>query len=630
MMKKVFLSLLLAIACMPAAFSQTKAGDLVITDTAVCGAFTWDVNNVTYTSDTTVVYTTASTSYVLHLSTGGATYDTAVAHELTGYCYANWNDKRYVANGTYFDTIHVSGSCDTIVKLNVNLTVAHPDTTYTTVNGDCSYIWDDEVITESGIYTRNYQAASECDSVSALTVILSGVLNLDTTAVYCERYIMDNDTITSDTTIVLHGTTATCAINTTVHIVIAHNATDTTVVDTVGGCSIVWGGTTYGYTSVGNTYYANVHTVNGCDSIAGIHITGFDSTEHVTIVSDEERCEYYQISYTDNANVTKSAKFYADGTYTQAPNGDTLKEYNPYSKCFTYKTLVLNVVEIEDRVREHVVDTVVCDAYKYKFNRSPSYKYFYNSVDTILRGQGGREASACYDSLAHFIVVVNHRHYNDMTVSECGSYTWEANGTTYTSSTVDSVRFSERTVGENCDSVGRLYLTINNKPEVYIDGNWHVQPGETAHLKAVYNIADHPTFQWYKNEVAIPASQGGKADSLDVTENTNTDIKLVTTSNKGCTTINWITVTFHVGIDDVESLQVNIYPNPASRFLNIESADAISQVIIYNAIGQQVITRTVDANATQLDLGSLATGAYTMAILSSNGDRATRKFIVNK
>ena len=53
-------------------------------------------------------------------------------------------------------------------------------------------------------------------------------------------------------------------------------------------------------------------------------------------------------------------------------------------------------------------------------------------------------------------------------------------------------------------------------------------------------------------------------------------------------------------------------------------------MVIYNAIGQQVLTRTVNANATQLDLGNLAIGTYTMAILSANGDQATRKFIVNK
>ena len=636
MMKKVFLSLLLAIACMPAAFSQTKAGDLVITDTAVCGSFTWDINNVTYTRDTTVVVTNSTATYVLHLSTAGSTYDTAVAHELTGYCFANWNNKRYVANGTYFDTLHVAGGCDTIVKVNVNLTIAHPDTASSTVNAACSYLGADEIITEPGLYTRTLTTVEGCDSIIAINVIFSGNLYADTTIVACDSYIHGNDTITADTTYVLETVTATCHIYDTIHVVIAHGVTDTTLVDTIGGCNIVWGGQTYGYTTVGNTYYANIHTVNGCDSVVGIHIVAFDSVDHVTIVSDNERCGSYSERYSrlkaDGSYENKVAEFTADGTYTSTPNGDTLMYWDRYAKCLTYKTLVLNIIEIEERTRSFVVDTTVCDKFTFSFNDNEgNFMHFYQTVDTILRSAGAHEsANSCYDSIAHFIVVVNHKHYNDTTVSECESFTWAANGTTYTSSTVDSIRFSERTVGENCDSIGRLRLTINRKPEVHIEGNWHVQPGETAHLKAVYNTSDHPTFQWYKNDVAIPASQGGKADSLNVTENGNTDIRLETTSNKGCTTTNWITVTFHVGIDDVETLQVNIYPNPASRFINVESADAISQVIIYNTIGQQVITRTVNANATQLDLGNLATGAYTMAILSANGDRATRKFIVNK
>ena len=95
MMKKVFLSLLLAIVCVPAAFSQTKTGALVVTDTAVCGSYTWPVNNVTYDRDTTVVVMTDTASYVLHLTSAGTTVDTAnVYTELTGYCFAEWNNKR--------------------------------------------------------------------------------------------------------------------------------------------------------------------------------------------------------------------------------------------------------------------------------------------------------------------------------------------------------------------------------------------------------------------------------------------------------------------------------------------------------------------------------------------------------
>jgi hypothetical protein len=636
MMKKVFLSLLLAIACVPMAFSQTKAGDLIVTDTAVCGSYTWPVNNVTYNNDTSVIVLSDSATYVLHLTAASTTVDTAVAHEITGNCFVNWNNKRWVSNGTYIDTIHVAGSCDTIVKVLVNLTIPHPDTTTTVVNASCSYTWGDEVITEAGIHTRTYLSTEGCDSIVALNINFSGVLNKDTTIVACERYILNNDTITSDTTYIVEDSTASCHIYTTVHLTIAHGVTDTTVVDTIGGCSIAWGGQTYGYTSAGNTYYANIHTVNGCDSIVGLHIVAFDSVQYTTIVSNEERCAIYNLAYSrrkaDGSYENRTASFTADGIYTTAPNGDTLMRYDRFAKCLTYQTLDLNLIEVVDRVRDYVVDTVVCDKYVFAFNDNlGNFMSFTESVDTILRSPSAHEnAASCYDSVAHFIVVVNHKHYRDTVVSACESFTWDANGTTYTSSTVDSIRFSTRTVGENCDSIGRLRLTINRNPEVHIEGDWHVLPGETAHLKAVYNVADHPTFQWYKNGVAIPASQNGTSDSIDVTESTNTDIRLESTSDHGCVTNNWITVTFLVGIDDVEGMQVNIYPNPASRFINIESADAISQVVIYNAIGQQVISRPVNGTATQLDLSNLSVGTYTMAIISANGDQATRKFIVNK
>ena len=98
-----------------------------------------------------------------------------------------------------------------------------------------------------------------------------------------------------------------------------------------------------------------------------------------------------------------------------------------------------------------------------------------------------------------------------------------------------------------------------------------------------------------------------------------------------CVANNWITITYTLGIDDVETLNVNLYPNPASRYLNVESAEGLSQIVIYNTLGQQVIVRNdINAAATQLDLGALATGHYTMQILTGNGTKATRTFIVNK
>ena len=53
-------------------------------------------------------------------------------------------------------------------------------------------------------------------------------------------------------------------------------------------------------------------------------------------------------------------------------------------------------------------------------------------------------------------------------------------------------------------------------------------------------------------------------------------------------------------------------------------------IVIYNALGQQVLNQKASASLVTLDLGFLASGNYTMRITSLNGEQATRKFIVNK
>ena len=84
------------------------------------------------------------------------------------------------------------------------------------------------------------------------------------------------------------------------------------------------------------------------------------------------------------------------------------------------------------------------------------------------------------------------------------------------------------------------------------------------------------------------------------------------------------------GIEDAEGIDVTIYPNPASRIVNLRTAEAIGSVSVYNAIGQQVMLREGNGNSMQLDLYGLANGHYTMRIVTTDGRVANRKFIVSK
>ena len=107
---------------------------------------------------------------------------------------------------------------------------------------------------------------------------------------------------------------------------------------------------------------------------------------------------------------------------------------------------------------------------------------------------------------------------------------------------------------------------------------------------------------------------------------------MLTASNgNGCPDSNWVTITFaNIGIDEADAFDVNIYPNPATRIVNLRTAEAISTVSVYNAIGQQVMLRQGNGNTMQIDLYTLANGHYTMRIRTVEGHEAVRKFIVSK
>ncbi|MGX8712836.1 MAG: T9SS type A sorting domain-containing protein [bacterium] len=732
-MKKVLLSLLLAIACMPVAFSQSKAGKVVTVDTTVCGSFTWAIDSVTYTTDTVVLHNMGDTTYVLNLTMRAPSVNTTDTASAEGNCSVKWNDSVWTVAGIYpyIITGGASNHCDSLYYVHVNLvgfdtleidtvscgyylsqwgdsmtvSTSFVDSTIATdncqflvsldltinptyvddlveVTAGCSYKWNGITIAygDTTVHTDTLKSVEQCDSVVSVRVTAFSNIDFDTVEVVaCDEYLFNHDTLRVDTLVTTVDTTAVgCIRHNSINLVVVSSFLDTADVvvrNVVGGCNLEWMGHTYNYADVNKTFYAmGTTTLGECDSLMGIKITAFDSIQRdtntleycgiyvwkgdslrtsglyydtvststcttitlldLTLVTNHDTvtatsCLSYTYTFASRrgvAGVNDRETFYETGVYNTSLTGDTLYSKHFATKCITYHTLDLTIRPLEERNRSFVVDTTVCKRYSFTFNGEAMA--FTESTDTTLRA-GMHSTRSCYDSIAEFHVIINKPTYSITTIAACDSYYWPFTGVTYTTSTTDSATLTDTVNRFGCDSIGKLSLTINKTPEVRIEGNWNLHPGETAHLTAVYNESDNPTFLWYKNEEPVQG-YGERGESLDVSESENTDIRLQTTSDKGCIANNWITVTYNVGIDEVEGVNVNLYPNPASRYLNVESAEGINSIVIYNALGQQVLVREVNANAIQLDLGSLATGAYTMRLVSLNGDKAARKFVVNK
>lgn len=79
-----------------------------------------------------------------------------------------------------------------------------------------------------------------------------------------------------------------------------------------------------------------------------------------------------------------------------------------------------------------------------------------------------------------------------------------------------------------------------------------------------------------------------------------------------------------MAVSDVSKSQLNIYPNPASEFINIRTDDKIKSVRIYSATGNLV--KTENDHLSVISIASLPKGNYMVTIETDKGSE-TKKII---
>jgi len=78
--------------------------------------------------------------------------------------------------------------------------------------------------------------------------------------------------------------------------------------------------------------------------------------------------------------------------------------------------------------------------------------------------------------------------------------------------------------------------------------------------------------------------------------------------------------TNNLGIDDnvTKNSNVKVYPNPVNDILNISFEHGISSVSLYNLMGQEVFSKSINANETSIDVSNLAAGTYLVKVQVDN------------
>lgn len=79
-----------------------------------------------------------------------------------------------------------------------------------------------------------------------------------------------------------------------------------------------------------------------------------------------------------------------------------------------------------------------------------------------------------------------------------------------------------------------------------------------------------------------------------------------------------VTTNETLSAEDFTKNTLKAYPNPVKNILNLSNTTTITDVAIFNLVGQQVMAKTVNANQDQVDMSSLSAGAYLVKVTAEN------------
>lgn len=131
-------------------------------------------------------------------------------------------------------------------------------------------------------------------------------------------------------------------------------------------------------------------------------------------------------------------------------------------------------------------------------------------------------------------------------------------------------------------------------------------------------------YQWYMNGSEI---SGADDESYELSE--DGEYFVVVSDQWGC---EGTSDTFsYTGIDSFTKEALSIYPNPAKDDLWLEVPPALnsnSKMVLFDLLGNEIISRTITKSNTHLNIEDLSSGAYFVRITSENQEW-TVKLIVN-
>nr|WP_294938289.1 PKD domain-containing protein [uncultured Flavobacterium sp.] len=382
------------------------------------------------------------------------------------------------------------------------------------------------------------------------------------------------------------------------------NSTTTSACD-----SFTWGvnGTTYTssgtYTSVTGchtetlnltivTSSSNSTTLSACDSYTwAVNGTTYTTSGVYTSVSG---CHTETLNLTIVTSTSNSTTLSACDSYTWAVNGTTYTSSGTYTSVTGCHTETLNLTIVTSTSNSTTLSA--CDSYTWSVNGAT---YTSSGVYTSVTG--------CHTETLNLTIVTSTS--NSTTIAACNSYTWAVNGTTYTSS-------GTYTFVSGCHTE-TLNLTIDTVDTTITNSNNVLTVAEAG-----------ASYQWYTCDGGgvYTAIVGATSQSYTVTAIGDYAVDVIENS------CNVRSACFNVavlGTDTWNSANsLTVFPNPSTGIFNIQmTVDAKAE--IFDITGKQILSKTIFAGTSTLDLSAYRSGMYLIRITDENNNSQTVKVIKN-
>ena len=498
-----------------------------------------------------------------------------------------WRGNSYPAPGgggagggrpvTYYDTIAVSGGCDTIYTITVfQGTAPRPVRRVDSFCAGSTYTYGTYTFTTSGIDTLTIPSnTGGCDSTIYLTLNYKAAPTFTLVDSFCQgsSYTYRGHTYTTSG---LHSFTvaAPTGCDSIIRVNLSYK-TAPTIAITDSFCH----GTSY-------TYRGNTYTTSGLHSITYPAPSGCDTVVNLTLsyTTPPSRTIYDTIC---------QGSSYIYGVDTFTTRGRHTFTVSTAGSCDS--TIVLNLTI--NRAPNLFVRDSFCLGAVYTF-RSNTYTAS-GTYNVTLPATSG-----C-DTNATLILTYKVAPRLNVVDSFCQGDTYTFRGHTFTTAGRDTVYL---TAASGCDTVAILTLSYRTAGSAVISQSGNI---------LIVNPAA-ATYQWSLNGTPI---SGATSQTYVATQ--SGVYTVATTSNTSCPAISAGFTVTGVGINEVSSSGIfKLYPNPSNGKFTIESSDfSGAEITIYDVLGRAVYQKQLLSSTESIDMSSVTNGTYYLVL---KGQQTTR------